>query len=108
MQIVTDSTPVDEPKNPDTCHVFQLLRYFLNASELSSMELKYRQGGVGYGEVKQNLFESIIHTFGRARERYEFYVENPTEVKQVLEDGSKQAREIAHQTLKRVKAAIGI
>ena len=108
MQIVTDSTPVDEPKNPDTCHVFQLLKYFLNPSELSSMDLKYRQGGVGYGEVKQYLFESIIQTFGQARERYEFYVENPAEVKQVLEEGSKQAQEISHQTLKRVKAAIGI
>ena len=62
-RIVTDSTPVEAPKNPDTCSLFTLFRLFAPADELTEVERRYREGGIGYGEMKNRLAEAIIERF---------------------------------------------
>ena len=64
-KIVTDSTPVEAPKNPDTCPLFNLFKLFASPGDLAEVERRYREGGIGYGEVKSRLAEAMIARFGR-------------------------------------------
>ncbi len=108
MQIVTDSTPVEDSKDPATCNVFKLMTYFKSESELDSLDKRYRAGGLGYGAVKQELFEAIFTYFKAAREQYDYYIANSSEVDLILEKGKQKAKRVAIKSLANIKASIGL
>jgi tryptophanyl-tRNA synthetase len=107
-KIVTDSKPVEAPKDPDTCPLFALYRLVAPADELGELERRYREGGVGYGEVKTRLAEAIIGTFAGPRERRAEWVAHPTRVAEVREAAAERARKTARIILDRAREACGI
>ena len=107
MSIVTDSTPVEEPKNPDTCTVFAIYRLFATPEERTEMEQRYRAGGMGYGEAKKALLAKVEGKFGPARERRRALLERPDDLADVLADGARRAREHARPLLARVREVAG-
>lgn len=108
MRIVTDSTPVDEPKDPDKCNVFALLKLFASPDELAEWEKKYRSGGMGYSEAKKRLAELIIDFFRPYRKKRTELESNIEYVKEVLANGAKRAKTIAVETLAQVREAMGL
>ncbi len=108
MAIVTDSTPVEEPKDPDACNVMKLLRLMADAGEIAEWEAKYRSGGTGYGDVKKRVFELYKEILGPARARYEELRQHPDEVEKVLTAGAEKARAVASQTMREVRDACGL
>lgn len=107
MGIQTDSTPLEDPKNPDTCNVFALYKLLASSEEISQMRQNYLGGNYGYGHAKQALFEVIISKFGKARERYHHYMENLQEVDEALALGAEKATKVAHEVLSRVRQKLG-
>ncbi len=108
MSIITDSTPVEEPKDPDKCNVFAMLKLFTSEAERGEWEQKYRQGGTGYGHVKKRLVELTCEFFRPYRQkRQELEKDLPT-VEKMLLDGAQRARTIARQTINEVRSAVGI
>lgn len=107
MAIITDSTPLEEPKNPDTCNVFALYKLLATPEETAQMRKNYEGGNYGYGHAKQALFELIRDRYAQERKAYDFYMENPEELENKLQKGEERAREIAHKTLDRVREKIG-
>lgn len=107
MSIVTDSTPLEEPKNPDTCNVFALYKILATPEETTQMRQNYLGGNYGYGHAKTALFELIMERFANEREKYDYYMANLPELDQKLAEGAAKAKEIAHQTLKRVRGRMG-
>jgi tryptophanyl-tRNA synthetase len=108
MRIVTDSTPVAEPKDPDKCNVLALLRLLAPADELTDWENRYRSGGMGYGEVKKRLAELMINYFKPFREKRAELENNIDCVRQVLANGAERARAIAAKTLADVREVVGV
>jgi tryptophanyl-tRNA synthetase len=108
MAIKTDSTPVDQPKNPETCNVMALLRLLASKDEVAQWNARYQQGGMGYGEAKQRLYELFEETFAPARQRYEELSKHPDEVNRVLADGGRRARAVAAETMREVRKACGL
>ncbi len=108
MRIVTDSTPVDEPKDPEKCNVFALLKLVASSEELAEWENKYRNGPMGYGEVKKRVAELVIEYFKPFREKRAELENNLDHVNSVLADGAKRAKVIACQTLKKARKAVGL
>lgn len=106
-KIVTDSTPVEAPKNPDTCPVFSLFKLFGAADELAEVERRYREGGVGYGEMKTRLAEAITARFAPAREKRAEWVAHPARVAEVRAAAAERARKTARIVLDRARAACG-
>jgi tryptophanyl-tRNA synthetase len=107
-KIVTDSTPVEAPKNPETCPVFGLYRLVAPAEDLPEVERRYREGGVGYGEMKTRLADAIIATFAPARERRAEWVAHPARVAEVRAAAAERARKTARIVLDRARAACGV
>lgn len=107
MSIVTDSTPLEDPKNPDTCNVFALYKLLANNDQISEMRNNYEGGNYGYGHAKQALFELIIDEMATERETFDYYMENDSELIKKLEEGEAKAREIGLGVLARVKGKIG-
>jgi tryptophanyl-tRNA synthetase len=107
MAIETDSTPLEEPKNPDTCNVFALYNLLASETQLDQMRANYLGGNYGYGHAKQALFELIKERFDPIREKYDYYINNPNEVEEILLDGAKKARVIADGVLNRVRLTLG-
>jgi tryptophanyl-tRNA synthetase len=108
MKIVTDSTPVEEPKDPDKCNVFALLKLVASAEELSQWESRYRAGGLGYGEAKKRLAELMIDYFKPFRRKRAELENNIDYVKKVLADGAGRARAVAVETLEKARVAVGL
>ncbi len=118
MGVVTDSTPVEEPKNPDTCNAFALYKLFATAAEQAEMADLYRnpmkggdvRGGrpFGYGDAKTLLLAKIDAQFAAARERRKKLARDPGLVEEVLSAGAKRARAVAQVTLQLVRQAVGI
>jgi tryptophanyl-tRNA synthetase len=108
MSIVTDSTPLEAPKDPDGSTLIDLYRLFATADEVEAMKAEFRAGGVGYGHFKQRLFEAIWGYFAPMRERRAEILARPGYVDEVLDDGARRAREIAIGTMDRVRAATGL
>jgi tryptophanyl-tRNA synthetase len=108
MSIKTDSTPLDQPKNPSTCPVMQLYRLVGEPQAVAEMERKYLEGGYGYGHAKQALFEGLEDRFGSSRERYTAYRRDVGTLESYLSAGAEGAREVALKTLKRVRQAVGM
>jgi len=107
MGIETDSTPLGEPKNPDTCNVFNLYKILANGDQVKGMRENYLKGGYGYGHAKQALFEVIIEKYASPRERFNYYLDNLNEVDAALALGAEKARTIASEVLKRVRIKVG-
>ncbi|MHC4211785.1 MAG: tryptophan--tRNA ligase, partial [Planctomycetota bacterium] len=107
MRIVTDSTPVEDPKDPDKCNVFALLKLFADEDELSQWQDRYRSGGMGYGEVKKRLAELLIEYFAPYRQKRAELENDIGYVKNVLADGAKRAKAVAAETLAKVRKAVG-
>jgi tryptophanyl-tRNA synthetase len=108
MRIVTDSTPLEAPKNPDTCHVFALYKLFAPPAEREAMAQRYRAGGFGYGQAKKALFEAFEATFSPLRRRREELAKDPGYVEGVLRDGAARARATAQATLAAARKAMGV
>jgi len=110
MKIVTDSTPVQEPKDPDTCTVFKIVLAMAGPDDPLTLDLKarYRAGGMGYGEAKQALYELILDHFADARQRRKELEADPGYVDQVLRDGANAARAKVDQVVKRARDAAGL
>ena len=107
MSIVTDSTPLEDPKNPDTCNVFALYKLLASDDQVTEMRNNYEGGNYGYGHAKQALFELIIDQMATERETFGYYMENTAELIKKLEEGEVKAREIGLSVLARVKEKIG-
>lgn len=107
MQIVTDSTPLEEPKNPDTCNVFALYQLLGTKEQTEEMRKKYTGGNYGYGHAKQELFELIQEKFKSERERYDYYMNNIDQLEAELQKGEQKAAQIAAEVLEKVKEKIG-
>ncbi|MBL7884905.1 MAG: tryptophan--tRNA ligase [Bacteroidia bacterium] len=107
MSIVTDATPLEAPKNPDTCNVFALYKLIANAEQITTMHENYLKGNYGYGHAKTALYELILDKFKIQREQYNYYMSNRNELDAKLQIGADKARIIARETLKRVRAKLG-
>lgn len=107
-RIVTDSTPLEDPKDPDKCNVFALLKLFAPADELQTIAAAYRAGGYGYGHAKKRLAELINDHFAQARARYDELISRPDYLTDILRDGGVRARATASATMARVRDASGI
>jgi len=108
MKIITDSTPVEEAKDPEKCNVFALLKLVAQPEELAQWDQKYRAGGMGYGTVKKRLAELLIEYFKPYRQKRAELADNPDFIEQVLKDGAERAGAVARQTLNRVRRAVGL
>ena len=108
MRITTDSRPLEDPKEPETDHLFQLYSLFASDVAREQMAERYRQGGFGYGEVKKALAEAAEDYFAEARSRREQLAADPQVVEEILADGARRARRKAGQVLDRVQAACGL
>jgi tryptophanyl-tRNA synthetase len=107
MSIETDSIPLEEPKNPDTCNVFSLYKILGSKDEVAQMRKNYEGGNYGYGHAKQALFELIINKFSEERTRYNYFMENLPEIDEALAVGAEKARKVADDVLKRVRKKVG-
>lgn len=109
MSIQTDSTPLEEPKNPDTCNIFKIYKLLATEAQIADMTEKYKNVNrdFGYGHAKQALFELIIEKFATERERYNYYMNNLDELEGLLLEGAKKASAIADRVLKRVRTKLG-
>jgi tryptophanyl-tRNA synthetase len=108
MSIVTDSTPLEAPKDPDTDNVFALIRLFADAPTRERIGSAYRAGGYGYGHAKKELIGMIEDRFARARERRRELVQQTDYVRDVLREGGLRAREKAEVLMERVREVVGL
>ena len=107
MQIVTDSTPLEEPKDPDNDNVFALYRLLASEEQVAEMRANYLGGNYGYGHAKQALYELIVEKYAKEREAFNYYMENTDELNAKLEEGEAKAREVAIKVLERVRKTVG-
>jgi tryptophanyl-tRNA synthetase len=107
MGIVTDSTPVEDPKDPDTCTVSLLYRLFATPAEREEMDARYRAGGMGYGEAKKALLAKVEEAFGPLRAKRQHLLDRPDDLHDLLADGAARAREASGALLERVRTAVG-
>jgi tryptophanyl-tRNA synthetase len=107
MGIVTDSTPLESPKNPDTCNAFKLYQLLASAEQTEVMRQNYLRGGYGYGHAKTELFQLILDKFKTQRAEYNRRMENPDLLEKELSIGESKAAKMADAKLKQVKEALG-
>lgn len=108
-KIISDSTPLEAPKNPDTDITFKLFSLIANETDVETMRQNYLNGGYGYGHAKQALFEVMNSRFGQQRELFKYYYhENPAALEQKLQEGEEKARAIAAKKIADVREKIGL
>jgi tryptophanyl-tRNA synthetase len=107
MGIVTDSTPMEDPKDPETDNVFALFKILGSPEQVEEMRQNYLGGNYGYGHAKQALYELLLEKFGEARERFDHYMANPAEMDEALAEGAARARQVAQEVLQRVRTKVG-
>lgn len=105
--IITDTTPLENPKNPDTCNVFKLFSLLANGSQISEMRNNYIKGGYGYGHAKTALYELILQKFEKPRAKYLELMNNTNILEKELQIGETKARKIAQEKLKLVRSILG-
>lgn len=106
-KIVSDSTPLEDPKNPNTDITFQLYSLLASETQIAVMKANYEQGGYGYGHAKQALLELILTKFEEPRRKFNYYMENQAELELILEEGENKARIVASETILKVKNILG-
>lgn len=107
MSIVTDATPLEAPKNPDTCNVFTLYKLIASETQIAEMRENYLKGGYGYGHAKTAFYDLLLQTFKTQRATYDHYMNNRNELDSKLQEGADKARKIAKVTLNRVRQKLG-
>jgi tryptophanyl-tRNA synthetase len=107
MGIKTDSTPMEDPKDPDTDNVFALYKILANPEQIAEMRSNYEGGNYGYGHAKQALFEVILEKYNPARERFDYYMNHLDEIDNALEIGAEKAKKVANDVLNRVRSKVG-
>lgn len=107
MSIATDSTPLEAPKNPDSCTVFALYSQIATKEAVANMRTQYEAGGFGYGHAKQALFEAILERFSDARTQFDSYMQAPEILEIQLQKGAEKARAVAQPVLARVRKNLG-
>ena len=105
--IITDATPLEEPKNPDTCNVFKLYSLLADANQIAEMRTNYIKGGYGYGHSKTALYELILSKFEKPRKRYNELMSHTDLLEKELQVGEAKARKIAQEKLKLVRSVLG-
>lgn len=108
MSIETDSTPLEEPKNPDTCKVFSIYSLIADETQTEDLREKYLAGNFGYGHAKTELLNLILNKFSKERETFNYFIENPAELEEKLKHGAEKTRPIAQETLARVRERLGV
>lgn len=108
MSIETDSTPLEDPKNPDTDKVFALYELIATPEQTEILRQKYLAGNFGYGHAKTELLNLILEKFKTEREKFEYYMNNLPELDAKLAEGAEKTRKIAAETLKRVRESLGM
>jgi tryptophanyl-tRNA synthetase len=108
MRTVTDSTPVEQPKDPDKCNVFALLKLVASPDELAEWDNKYRNGGMGYSEAKKRLAELLVDYFKPYRQKRADLENDIGHVKELLADGARRAKAVAAETLTEARKAVGL
>jgi tryptophanyl-tRNA synthetase len=108
MSIVTDSTPVEAPKDPAKSTIFQLYSLFASKDEIARMRERFQTGGTGYGDFKKELFEKVWEYFSPMRKRREEILGDKLYIDNVLLRGAKRANEVADDVMTRVRAAVGL
>lgn len=106
-EIITDSTPLEEPKNPETCNVYKIYKLIATPEQAKEIAAKYLAGGFGYGHAKQALFELITEKYKTQREKYNYYMSHIDELEKELTIGENKARVIAQQKIKAVREKLG-
>lgn len=107
MSIKSDSKGLEEPKDPDSCHIFALYQLLASESEIETMRQNYIQGNYGYGHAKQALFELILTRFEKERSIYTDYMNHPEKMDEILALGAAKARKVAQSVLQRVRTKLG-
>ena len=107
MSVITDSTPLEEPKDPDTCNVFALYELLASKEQTQLMREKYKGGNYGYGHAKQELFQLLLEKFKDERKKYDELISNPEEIEHQLQKGEERANRIAQEVLGRVRNKLG-
>ena len=107
MKIKTDSTPLEDPKDPDTCNLFALYKLVAGKEQIDRMRANYTGGNYGYGHAKQEFYELLTEKFRTERERYHYFMDHLPEVDQILLQGAEKAHLIADKVLKRVRKKLG-
>jgi tryptophanyl-tRNA synthetase len=108
MRIVTDPTPVEEAKNPETCNIFQIYRLFLDEQGIEELRRRYLTPGLRYGDVKQELFETTRDFFAPYAEKRKEFLADPERLRKILAAGADKARYIADKTLRKVRKKSGL
>jgi tryptophanyl-tRNA synthetase len=108
MRVVTDSTPVEEPKNPDNDTLFTYYSLFASAEEIRDLDRRYREGGLGYAEVKEMVFAKVNAHFKPYRERRRELAGERSRIEKILAEGADKARHIADKTLRKVRRKTGL
>ncbi len=108
MRIVTDPTPVEDPKDPDKCNVFQIYRLFLDKQQEQALRQRYLAGGLGYGEVKQELFETVRDFFAPFAQRREELLGDKDQLRAILAEGAQKARGAASKIMRKVRKKTGL
>lgn len=106
--IVTDSTPLEEPKDWQNCNIYAIAKLFLNENELGNLQDRYSKGGEGYGHFKAYLNELTWNYFAPARDKFDYYINNQNEVIEILKEGAKKAQKTSDEIIAKVRDAVGI
>jgi tryptophanyl-tRNA synthetase len=107
-RIVTDATPVADPKDPEKCNLFATISLFLNEGEKADLAARYRRGGLKYSDVKKELFERMLERFKEARRRRSELARDPESIRKILKKGAEKARSKALPTLENVRRKVGL
>lgn len=107
MSIQTDSTPLEQPKDPSQCNVFSLYSLLADETQTAALRQKYEAGGYGYGQAKTELLEIILAKFATEREQFRYYMQDVAAIEQELTQGEEKAKHLAMQTLEKVRIQLG-
>ena len=107
MTIQTDSTPLELPKDYESCNVFKIIKLIAENNHVDEIKNKYKSGGYGYGHAKTELFEIILSKYKNQRDKYNHLMSNKKEIDAVLLDGASRAKATANEVLRRVKTKLG-
>ncbi len=105
--IITDNTPLEKPKDPDSSTIYQLYKLLASDEESNTLAEKLKAGGYGWGHAKKELLDKIVSSFSEERAKFEHYQNNPKEVEEVLTEGALKAKKVARATLERVRNSLG-
>lgn len=108
MSIETDSTPLEEPKNPNTCKVFAIYSLIASSEQVEVLRQKYLAGNFGYGHAKTELLNLILETYQKERETFSYYMNNLPVLEEKLQEGVEKTRVVARKTLDKVRESLGM